>query len=67
VRGLRLTEHARSIRILIADDHDVVRQGLRAFLELDPALKAASSEAVNGSEAVKVTVLTSAPRWTPLW
>ena len=28
-----------SIRILIADDHAVVRKGLRSFLELDPDLK----------------------------
>jgi NarL family two-component system response regulator LiaR len=41
------------IRILIADDHAVVRQGLRAFLDLDPALDVVG-EAVNGVEAVRV-------------
>lgn len=39
------------IRILIADDHEVVRQGLRTFLELDPELEVVG-EAVDGREAV---------------
>jgi hypothetical protein len=26
------------IRVLIVDDHEIVRRGLRAFLDLDPAL-----------------------------
>ncbi|MEX1253405.1 MAG: response regulator transcription factor [Dehalococcoidia bacterium] len=38
------------IRILIADDHAVVRQGLRMFLELDPELEIVG-EASDGSEA----------------
>jgi DNA-binding NarL/FixJ family response regulator len=41
-----------TIRILIADDHAVVRQGLRMFLGLDPELEVAG-EAVNGAEAVR--------------
>jgi DNA-binding NarL/FixJ family response regulator len=40
------------IRILIADDHDVVRQGLRTFLEIDPELEVVG-EAVDGREAVR--------------
>ncbi len=40
-----------TIRILIADDHKVVRRGLRGFLELDPALEVVG-EAGNGEEAV---------------
>jgi DNA-binding NarL/FixJ family response regulator len=40
------------IRVLIADDHDVVRQGLRTFLELDPELLMVG-EAANGVEAVR--------------
>ena len=28
-----------AIRVLITDDHKVVRRGLRGFLELDPALE----------------------------
>jgi len=39
------------IRILIADDHAVVRQGLRMFLGLDPDLELVG-EATNGKEAV---------------
>ena len=42
-----------SIRILIADDHSVVRQGLRMFLGLDPDLDVIG-EAQNGSEAVRL-------------
>jgi NarL family two-component system response regulator LiaR len=40
-----------AIRILITDDHSVVRQGLRMFLELDPELEVIG-EASNGEEAV---------------
>ena len=39
------------IRVLIADDHDVVRQGLRTYLELDPELEVVG-EAADGREAV---------------
>ncbi|HEY1389997.1 MAG TPA: response regulator transcription factor [Ktedonobacterales bacterium] len=41
-----------SIRILIADDHSVVRQGLKMFLGLDPELEVVG-EAANGEEAVR--------------
>ena len=41
-----------TIRIIIADDHSVVRQGLRMFLGLDPDLEVVG-EAVNGAEAVE--------------
>lgn len=40
-----------AIRILLVDDHAVVRQGLRMFLELDPDLEVVA-EARNGEEAV---------------
>jgi DNA-binding NarL/FixJ family response regulator len=40
-----------TIRTLITDDHKVVRQGLRGFLELDPGLEVVG-EASNGEEAV---------------
>jgi CheY-like chemotaxis protein len=39
-----------TIRTLITDDHKVVRQGLRGFLELDPGLEVVG-EASNGEEA----------------
>ena len=48
---LRTTETDKAIRILIADDHDVVRRGLRAFLDLDSGLEVVG-EAANGREAV---------------
>lgn len=41
------------IRIVIADDHSVVRQGLRMFLALDPELEVIG-EAQNGAEALKL-------------
>jgi DNA-binding NarL/FixJ family response regulator len=40
-----------TIRILIADDHDVVRQGLQMFLSDDPELEIVA-EARNGAEAL---------------
>lgn len=39
------------IQLLLVDDHAVVRQGLRMFLTLDPALEIAA-EATNGREAL---------------
>jgi DNA-binding NarL/FixJ family response regulator len=44
---------AGRIRVLIADDHNVVRAGLRAFLDLDSQLEVVG-EAANGAEAVRV-------------
>jgi len=40
-----------SIRVLLADDHHVVRQGLRLYLGLDPQLEIVG-EAADGAEAV---------------
>jgi DNA-binding NarL/FixJ family response regulator len=40
-----------AIRVLITDDHGVVRQGLRMFLSLDPDIEVVG-EAENGQEAV---------------
>jgi DNA-binding NarL/FixJ family response regulator len=42
-----------TIRILLVDDHSVVRQGLRMFLNLDPELEVVG-EAVNGAEGVRL-------------
>lgn len=42
-----------SIRILLADDHSVVRQGLRMFLSLDPDLEIVG-EAADGAEALSL-------------
>src|SRR5918911_1781347 len=41
------------IRILITDDHGVVRQGLRMYLSLDPELEVVG-EASNGEEALRM-------------
>jgi DNA-binding NarL/FixJ family response regulator len=41
------------IRVLIADDHSVVRQGLRMFLSVDPELEIIG-EARDGAEAVRM-------------
>ena len=41
------------IRVLIADDHGVVRQGLRMYLSLDPELEVVG-EAANGAEALRL-------------
>ncbi len=43
-----------TIRILIADDHGVVRQGLRTYLELDPELEVVGV-ASNGNDAIKLS------------
>lgn len=42
-----------TIRIVIADDHGVVRQGLRMFLALDPELEVVG-EANDGAQAVQL-------------
>jgi DNA-binding NarL/FixJ family response regulator len=41
-----------AIRVLIADDHEVVRQGLRMFLEDDPDIELVG-EASDGEEALR--------------
>ncbi|HEV7664743.1 MAG TPA: response regulator transcription factor [Chloroflexota bacterium] len=41
------------IRVLIADDHEIVRKGLRTLLELDPEVEIAG-EAKDGAEAVRL-------------
>jgi DNA-binding NarL/FixJ family response regulator len=44
----------KEIRVLLADDHGIVRKGLRALLESQPGMKVAG-EAADGREAVKLT------------
>lgn len=43
-----------TIRVLLADDHSIVRQGLRVFLSLDAELEIVASEATNGKEALQL-------------
>jgi two-component system, NarL family, response regulator LiaR len=45
-----------TIRILITDDHKVVRQGLRMFLALDPEMEVVG-EAENGAQAIELAGL----------
>jgi len=41
------------IRLIIADDHPIFRDGLRRLLELDPAFQVVG-EAADGGEAIKL-------------
>jgi two-component system, NarL family, response regulator LiaR len=43
-----------AIRLLIADDHPVVRRGLRQFMGLDASVEVLEEEARTGQEAVQV-------------
>jgi len=47
-----MTEITKPIRILIADDHAIFRDGLRKLLESEPGM-AVVGEAVNGDDVVK--------------
>ncbi len=44
------------MRIIIADDHPIVRMGLRALLESDPEIEIVA-EATNGQEAIALAAL----------
>jgi two-component system, NarL family, response regulator DegU len=46
---------ATAIKVLIVDDHQVVREGLRRIIELDPDIKVIG-EAGNGDEAISKAV-----------
>ena len=49
------------IKVLLADDHTVLRQGLRALLEVEPDITIVG-EAETGRQAVRLTV-TLKPTW----
>lgn len=44
----------KSIRVLIADDHEIVRKGVRLLLDAEPGIEVVG-EASDGAEAVRVT------------
>jgi DNA-binding NarL/FixJ family response regulator len=48
-------QHAKKIRILLADDHEVVRRGLMLVLRQEPDFEVVG-EAENGAEAVSLAV-----------
>src|SRR5579863_865213 len=50
----RMNFKNQTIRIVIADDHPIFRDGLRRLLETEPDLKVIG-EASDGAEAVKLT------------
>jgi DNA-binding NarL/FixJ family response regulator len=50
-KSVRRKADSMSIRILVVDDHDLVRQGLRMFLGLDPDFEIVA-EAADGAEAL---------------
>ena len=47
----KMTESQNIITVLLVDDHKVVRQGVRAFLDIQPDLSVLA-EAENGTEAI---------------
>jgi DNA-binding NarL/FixJ family response regulator len=56
LEGLRTP--ARSVRILVADDHEVMRMGIRNLLETVPEWSV-HAQARNGREAVEMALLSS--------
>jgi two-component system, NarL family, nitrate/nitrite response regulator NarL len=48
-----MDKRTHAIRIVIADDHPIFRDGLRRLLESEPNLKVVG-EACDGAEAVKL-------------
>ena len=47
------SKRSQPVRIVIADDHPIFRDGLRRLLEAEPDLKVLG-EAADGAEAVKL-------------
>src|SRR5208283_4192302 len=54
VKDLMDTNKEPSVRIVIADDHTIFRDGLRRLLEVEPGLEVVG-EAADGAEAVSQT------------
>lgn len=56
--GFEPDKNDRPVRILIADDHEVMRMGIRNLLESVPTWKV-TAEARNGREAVEMAIRSS--------
>ncbi len=56
-----VTEETERIRVMLVDDHEVVRRGLRGFLELQPDIEVVG-EAPDGVIAVEQAA-SSRPTW----
>jgi len=56
---------ADPIRVLVVDDHAVVREGLRAFLELQDGIQVVG-EAADGAQAVQAAAWPWST-WLPGW
>lgn len=54
-QGMLLGSATRNIRVLIADDHPVFREGLRLLLEMDPSVSVVG-EARDGKQAVDLAL-----------
>ena len=50
---MKIEKQAKSIRVLVVDDHAIIRKGIRAVLELVPDIDLVG-EAGNGTQAVKL-------------
>jgi DNA-binding NarL/FixJ family response regulator len=53
------------MRVLLADDHGIVRRGMKALLDLGPGVQIAG-EAADGSECLRLceTLEPASPSWT---
>ena len=49
----KIKRNTASIRVLVVDDHAIIRKGLKAVLELVPDIELVG-EAENGKQAVKM-------------
>jgi DNA-binding NarL/FixJ family response regulator len=64
MREWKATESEAVIRVLVVDDHEVVRRGLHAFLDGEPDLEVIA-EASGGEEALQVCARLDAEGLTP--
>ncbi len=58
-----MSEHPKTLRVLIVDDHAIVRAGLRTILEDEPGLEIVG-EAANAGESLTKPESTEGHGWT---